>query len=140
MGYGCWNRLYVSLEYPNLFYVASGAATLSLLLTVWVGGIITQSVVEGFRRYLPRDVDLARKSFKESSLHVRGSSRRGARGACSGASDGALRGGEDGSRAEGRHAHACARRVPPEDLDTPAVSGYIGFPRRVEQPGSSLGS
>ena len=29
---------------------------------------MTQSLVEGFRPYLPRDVDLARKSFKEKFL------------------------------------------------------------------------
>jgi hypothetical protein len=55
-------------EYPNLFYVAIAAPTASLLLTIWVGGIMTQSLVEGFRLYLPRDVDLARKSLKEKFL------------------------------------------------------------------------
>ena len=66
VGYLGWYLAYTfRWEYPNLFYVAIAAPTLSLLLTIWVGGIMTQSVVEGFRRYLPRDVDLARKSFKE---------------------------------------------------------------------------
>ena len=66
MGYVGWYLAYTyRWEYPNLFYVAIAAPTLSLLLTIWVGGIMTQSVVEGFRRYLPRDVDLARKSFRE---------------------------------------------------------------------------
>ena len=66
VGYLGWYLAYTyRWEYPNLLYVAIAAPTLSLLLTVWVGGIMTQSLVEGFRQYLPRDVDLARKSFKE---------------------------------------------------------------------------
>jgi len=69
MGYVGWYLAYTyRWEYPNLFYVAIAAPTLSLLLTIWVGGIMTQSLVEGFRLYLPRDVDLARKSFKEKFL------------------------------------------------------------------------
>ena len=69
MGYLGWYLAYTyRFEYPDLFYVAIAAPTLSLLLTIWVGGIMTQSLVEGFRQYLPRDVDLARKSFKEKFL------------------------------------------------------------------------
>ena len=45
-------------EYPVLFYVAVGAPTLSLLLTIWVGGIVTQTLIE----------DLHRKSLKEKFL------------------------------------------------------------------------
>jgi cellulose synthase/poly-beta-1,6-N-acetylglucosamine synthase-like glycosyltransferase len=52
-------------EHPVLFYLAAGAPTLSLLLTVWVGGIVTQTLIEELRPYLPRAVDLQRKSFKE---------------------------------------------------------------------------
>jgi cellulose synthase/poly-beta-1,6-N-acetylglucosamine synthase-like glycosyltransferase len=69
MGYLGWYLAYTyRWEYPNLFYVATGAPTLSLLLTIWVGGIVTQSLVESFRPYLPRRVDLARKSLKEKLL------------------------------------------------------------------------
>jgi hypothetical protein len=52
-------------EHPMLFYLAVGAPTLSLLLTVWVGGIVTQTSIEELRPYLPRPVDLRRKSLKE---------------------------------------------------------------------------
>src|SRR5262249_39368281 len=52
-------------KHPWLFYLAIAAPTLSLALTVWVGGIMTQSLIEAFRPYLPRPVDLRRKSLKE---------------------------------------------------------------------------
>lgn len=69
MGYLGWYLAYTfRAEHPTLFYVAIAAPTLSLLLTVWVGGIMTQSLVEEFRPFLPRDVELARKSLKEKFL------------------------------------------------------------------------
>jgi hypothetical protein len=69
VGYLGWYLAYTyRAEYPNLFYVAVAAPTLSLLLTIWVGGIMTQSLVEEFRPYLPRAVDLQRKSLKEKFL------------------------------------------------------------------------
>ncbi|HUO64125.1 MAG TPA: hypothetical protein VMT97_10500 [Terriglobales bacterium] len=55
-------------RHPWLFYAATGAPTLSLILTVWVGGIATQSLVEKLRPYLPRPVDLRRKSLREKFL------------------------------------------------------------------------
>jgi hypothetical protein len=69
MGYLGWYLAYTYRgQYPNVFYVAIAAPTLSLLLTIWVGGIMTQSLVEDFRPYLPRLVDLRRKSLKEKFL------------------------------------------------------------------------
>jgi cellulose synthase/poly-beta-1,6-N-acetylglucosamine synthase-like glycosyltransferase len=54
--------------YPGLFYLGVGAPTLSLLLTVWVGGIVTQTMIEELAPYLPRPVELRRKSLKEKFL------------------------------------------------------------------------
>ena len=69
MGYLGWYLAYTyRAEYPALFYVATAAPTLSLLLTIWVGGIMTQTLVESFRPYLPRPVDLKRKSLTERFL------------------------------------------------------------------------
>ena len=48
--------------------MAIGAPTVSLALTVWVGGIVTQVADRGLRPYLPRPVDLRRKSLKEKFL------------------------------------------------------------------------
>ncbi len=55
---------YASYKSP-LFYLATGAPTLSLILTIWVGGIMTQALIEDLRPYLPRPVDLRRKSLRE---------------------------------------------------------------------------
>ncbi len=55
-------------EHPVLFYLAVGAPTLSLLLTVWVGGIVTQTLIEELAPYLPRRVELRRKSLREKFL------------------------------------------------------------------------
>jgi hypothetical protein len=65
---GWWLAYMYRGRHPWLFYVATGAPTLSLILTVWVGGIVTQSLVEELRPYLPREVDLRRKSLKEKFL------------------------------------------------------------------------
>jgi len=55
-------------EHPVLFYLGVGAPTLSLLCTIWVGGIVTQTLIEDLHPYLPRPVDLRRKSLKEKFL------------------------------------------------------------------------
>ncbi len=55
-------------EHPVLFYAAVGAPTLSLLLTIWVGGIVTQTLIEELHPYLPKRVELRRKSFREKFL------------------------------------------------------------------------
>jgi dolichyl-phosphate-mannose--protein O-mannosyl transferase len=65
---GWWLAFTYRGRYPWLFYLATGAPTLSLILTVWVGGIATQSLVEEMRPYLPMHVDLRRKSLKEKFL------------------------------------------------------------------------
>ena len=65
---GWWLAYMYRGRHPWLFYLATAAPTLSLILTVWVGGIVTQNLVEALRPYLPREVDLRRKSLKEKFL------------------------------------------------------------------------
>jgi len=65
---GWWLAYMYRARHPWLFYLGTGAPTLSLILTVWVGGIVTQNLVEELRPYLPREVDLRRKSLKEKFL------------------------------------------------------------------------
>jgi hypothetical protein len=55
-------------EWPTLFYLGVAAPTVSLLLTIWVGGIVTQTLIERLHPYLPRPVDLRRKRFIEKVL------------------------------------------------------------------------
>src|SRR5262249_33184590 len=69
VGYLGWYLAYTfRWEHPWFFYAAICAPTLSLALTIWVGGIMTQSLIENLHPYLPRPVDLRRKSFKEKFL------------------------------------------------------------------------
>jgi cellulose synthase/poly-beta-1,6-N-acetylglucosamine synthase-like glycosyltransferase len=55
-------------EWPTLFYLGVAAPTTSLLLTIWVGGIVTQTLIERLHAYLPRPVDVRRKRFVEKFL------------------------------------------------------------------------
>jgi cellulose synthase/poly-beta-1,6-N-acetylglucosamine synthase-like glycosyltransferase len=69
VGYLGWYLAYsFRWEHPWFFFAAVAAPTLSLALTVWVGGIMTQSLIEDLAPYLPRPVDLRRKSLKEKFL------------------------------------------------------------------------
>ena len=63
-----WYLAYHHEGHRFWFYMATGAPTVSLLLTVWVGGIMTQTLIQDMRPYLPRQVDLRRKSLKERFL------------------------------------------------------------------------
>jgi hypothetical protein len=63
-----WYLAYHHEGHRFWFYAAVGAPTVSLLLTVWVGGIMTQALIEDLHPYLPRPVDLRRKSLKEKFL------------------------------------------------------------------------
>ncbi len=63
-----WYLAYHHEGHRFWFYMATGAPTVSLLLTIWVGGIMTQALIEDLHPYLPRRVDLRRKSLKEKFL------------------------------------------------------------------------
>jgi hypothetical protein len=66
MGWLGWYLTYQYAAYRSpLFFLGVGAPTLSLLLTVWVGGIRTQALIEELGPYLPRAVDIRRKSLGE---------------------------------------------------------------------------
>ena len=152
MGYLGWYLAYTfRWKHPWFFYFAVGAPTLSLALTVWVGGIRTQSLIEDLRPYLPRPVDLRRKSPKEKFL---GTFRcqtywllatRGAwRVLWSLATAGRYEPGKTDrvlSVAISAASSVGRRSVTPVGVDTSQALGYSEVRHRgVEQPGSSLGS
>jgi hypothetical protein len=59
MGYLGWHFAYAyRQEHPLLFFVAVAVPTLSLGLTVWVGGVVTQREVQAMEPYLPRPIRL----------------------------------------------------------------------------------
>jgi cellulose synthase/poly-beta-1,6-N-acetylglucosamine synthase-like glycosyltransferase len=150
MGYLGWYLAYTfRWKHPWLFYLAIAAPTLSLALTIWVGGIMTQSLIEDLHPYLPRPVDLRRKNLKEKFL---GTFRcqtywlLATRGAWRVLWALATRGKYEAGKTD-----RVSRRLPiplapvaagqlgPGRVDTPASLRY-SEPRGVEQPGSSLGS
>ena len=50
-------------DYPLLFVLAIAFPSISLGLTIWVGGIVTQDLVESLTPYLPKSVNVARTTL-----------------------------------------------------------------------------
>jgi cellulose synthase/poly-beta-1,6-N-acetylglucosamine synthase-like glycosyltransferase len=66
MGYLGWHFAYAyRQEEPLLFFVAVAVPTVSLGLTVWVGGVVTQREVQAMEPYLPRRLALGWRSWGE---------------------------------------------------------------------------
>ncbi|HEV8675566.1 MAG TPA: glycosyltransferase family 2 protein [Methylomirabilota bacterium] len=66
MGYLGWHFAYrYRGEEPLLFLVAVLVPTISLGLTVWVGGIETQRAIRALGPYLPRPIDLEWQTWRE---------------------------------------------------------------------------
>ena len=91
MGYLGWHFAYAyRQEHPLLFLVAVAAPTVSLGLTVWVGGIVTQREIQAMEPYLPRPGPArvahagASGSSPRSAARPTGSSPRARPGASSG--------------------------------------------------------
>lgn len=64
LGYLGWHLAYRYREDPALFGLGVALPTLSLALTVWVGGMVTQRLVERLSPYLPRPVDVRRAGWR----------------------------------------------------------------------------
>jgi hypothetical protein len=59
MGYLGWHFAYAfRAEHPSLFLLAVAVPTVSLFLTVWVGGVVTQREIQAMEPYLPRQISL----------------------------------------------------------------------------------
>ena len=65
VGFLGWHLAYVYRDHVWLFVFSLAFPSVALGLTVWVGGIVTQELIEELAPYLPRPVDLRRKTFKE---------------------------------------------------------------------------
>jgi hypothetical protein len=63
LGFLGWHLAYRFSDYPVLFALGIAFPTISLGLTIWVGGIVTQGLIERLRPYLPRDVDVRRTTL-----------------------------------------------------------------------------
>ena len=64
IGFLGWHLAYRFADHPVLFMLGITFPSVSLGLTIWVGGIVTQDLIEGLTPYFPRPVEIARTSLK----------------------------------------------------------------------------
>jgi len=64
VGFLGWHLAYRFSHEPVWFVLGIAFPSISLGLTVWVGGIVTQDLIESLAPYYPRAVDVARTSLK----------------------------------------------------------------------------
>jgi cellulose synthase/poly-beta-1,6-N-acetylglucosamine synthase-like glycosyltransferase len=64
VGFLGWHLAYRFSDRPVLFTLSLALPTISLGLTIWVGGIVTQDLLESLRPYFPRPVNLARTTLR----------------------------------------------------------------------------
>ena len=64
VGFLGWHLAYRFSDHPVWFVLGIAFPSVSLGLTIWVGGIVTQDLIESLAPYYPRPVDVARTSLK----------------------------------------------------------------------------
>ncbi|HEX5815799.1 MAG TPA: glycosyltransferase family 2 protein, partial [Methylomirabilota bacterium] len=65
VGFLGWHLAYRFSDQPVLFLLGVALPSISLGLSIWVGGIVTQDLIESLRPYLPRDVDVRRTTWRQ---------------------------------------------------------------------------
>jgi cellulose synthase/poly-beta-1,6-N-acetylglucosamine synthase-like glycosyltransferase len=63
LGFLGWHLAYRFADYPLLFVLGIALPSVSLGLTIWVGGIVTQDLIESLTPYFPRPVSVARTTL-----------------------------------------------------------------------------
>src|SRR5206468_1451349 len=63
-----WHLAYRFGGHPVLFALGIAFPSISLGLTIWVGGIVTQDLIEGLAPYFPRRVDVRRTTLGQKLL------------------------------------------------------------------------
>ena len=63
VGFLGWHLAYRFADYPVLFVLGIAFPSVSLGLTIWVGGIVTQELIESLTPYFPRPVSVARTTL-----------------------------------------------------------------------------
>lgn len=64
VGFLGWHLAYQFSDRPFWFVLGIAFPSISLGLTIWVGGIVTQELIESLAPYYPRPVDVARTTLK----------------------------------------------------------------------------
>lgn len=63
VGFLGWHLAYRFADHPLLFMLGIVFPSVSLALTIWVGGIVTQELIESLTPYFPRPVSVARTTL-----------------------------------------------------------------------------
>jgi len=63
VGYLGWHFAYWYADHPLLFTLGVALPSISLGLSIWVGGIVTQDMIESLTPYCPRPVSVARTTL-----------------------------------------------------------------------------
>ena len=63
VGFLGWHLAYRFSDHPVMFLLGIAFPSVSLGLTIWVGGIVTQELIESLTPYFPRPVNVARTSL-----------------------------------------------------------------------------
>src|SRR6266849_3982560 len=64
IGFLGWHLAYRFADHPLLFMLGIAFPSVSLGLTIWVGGIVTQDLIESLTPLYPREVSIARTSLR----------------------------------------------------------------------------
>ncbi|MGH7390301.1 MAG: glycosyltransferase [Candidatus Rokuibacteriota bacterium] len=64
VGFLGWHLAYRFADHPALFVLGIAFPSISLGLTIWVGGIVTQDLIESLAPYFPRRVDVTRTTLR----------------------------------------------------------------------------
>jgi hypothetical protein len=70
VGYLGWHLAYTFSDAPLWFVLGIAFPSISLGLTIWVGGIVTQELIESLAPYYPRPVDVARTTLKAKCFGI----------------------------------------------------------------------
>src|SRR3989454_2518073 len=65
LGFLGWHLAYRFADHPVLFVLGIALPSLSLGLTIWVGGIVTQDLIESLTPYFPQPTDVARTTLRQ---------------------------------------------------------------------------
>jgi cellulose synthase/poly-beta-1,6-N-acetylglucosamine synthase-like glycosyltransferase len=65
VGFLGWHLAYRFSDRPVLFVLGIAFPSISLGLSIWVGGIVTQDLIESLSPHLPRDVDVRRTTLRQ---------------------------------------------------------------------------
>jgi cellulose synthase/poly-beta-1,6-N-acetylglucosamine synthase-like glycosyltransferase len=70
VGFLGWHLAHWYTHRPLLFYVSIAMPTASLALSIVVGGLVTQGLLESLRPHLPRSVNLARTTWRAKFVGI----------------------------------------------------------------------